>query len=99
MQARWKLRRNCAHVAAAGRRKVCVAKRPTAVHGRRATPKAIPPSRGTTLVLGASRPVFSTDAINHDLIALPICKNVQQETPNKKIKSKTRKSSEETPEQ
>jgi len=27
----------------------------------------------TTLVLGASRSAFSTDAINHDLIALPIC--------------------------
>jgi hypothetical protein len=59
----------------------------------------MPPFRDTTLVLGASRSVFSTEAVNHDLIALPIFENVQQETPNKKIKSKTRKSSEETPEQ
>jgi hypothetical protein len=63
---------------------------------------------GTTLVLDDSHSDFSTDAINHDLIALPICcasrdllpgRRCQKETPNDKIKNKNSEMPEETPEQ
>src|SRR5437879_13005546 len=62
MQAHSKLRRNCARVAPAGLRKVCVAKRPTVVHGRPDDTEGNTAFPDTTLVLGPSRSVFSTDA-------------------------------------
>jgi hypothetical protein len=61
---------------------------------------------GTTLVLDGRHSDFSTEAINHDLIALPICcasrdlppgRRHQEETPNDKIKNS--EMPEETPEQ
>ncbi|WP_210161490.1 hypothetical protein, partial [Bradyrhizobium genomosp. III] len=48
---------------------MCVAKQAIAAHDRQSAAAF----GDATLVLGARRSAFSTDAVNHDLIALPIC--------------------------
>ena len=108
MQAYSKLRRNCARRVRHALPGVCVAKSVAEVHAPYASSAASP---ATTLVLYGARSASSTDAINHDLIALPICcasrdlqrgdginKKRHEETPTTKATSKLGKSKE-TPEQ
>jgi hypothetical protein len=111
-QAYSKLRRNCARI---------VPGPPARSVRRKRSKRGSSPARGTqgaaelssaTLVLDDRPSAFSTDAVNHDLIALPICRasrdlhrsrRHQKETSGKKRQQENQKQnsgmSEETPEQ